>query len=717
MVALLASSVVEAQPFNPATTFYAMDYADSATPHGSFSALSITAPFTVLRTLPRSRMNGSLTLDPTRGLIYGGSCCSTHSTIEAYDASLMAPVTARDITLTTTGSVSMEVDAVRRELFVYDTVARTLRAVSLEETTYGQLTATVTLTGLPAEPTPTSVGDMVAIDTRTGHLFVTGGDGGPLLSVNIAGITGHTGDFGDVVATGSTARRSGNSAGAVAIDVAGRRVFFIPTTGTVRVISADAPYAMIRDITIAGQGGNDCGLFYDNRTDNLYVGRGTGTLPVVVALSTGTVTPINTGAGNTYGLSFAGAGAACPATGSCTACTAPGGCPSSAPVCESATGLCRGCTADTDCALPVPACLPSGACGVCSATNARACTASAPVCSEVNTCVVCTATDATACASSADGHTCQTASTGAFCGCAADADCGGATSGRICDATTRRCADGCGAGSTRNGCPTGRFCSSDDATGARTGVCTTTCNFDGDCMRTMPTLPLCLAASDAGASLCVACRADADCASASDGRAVCDAAMHACVQCTATQRTRCNANTVGSACLTDGRCGCSADSDCSAARVCDSAMHVCLERPDAGPPPDVTTDVGADVVADVSVDGATDAPSDVATDAAADVAADVAVDVAADGARDAASDVAANDVAVNDVAVNDVGPADTGVDAVTDLGATQDVPGPVVATDSGGCGCAVPGGGRSNALAVWSVLAALAARRRSRRVG
>ncbi|MFO0650315.1 MAG: MopE-related protein [Polyangiales bacterium] len=67
----------------------------------------------------------------------------------------------------------------------------------------------------------------------------------------------------------------------------------------------------------------------------------------------------------------------------------------------------------------------------------------------------------------------------AFCGCATDADCGNATSGRICNAETRRCVDGCAVGTGRNGCPTGQFCTSNDP--ARTGACTTTCNFDQDC--------------------------------------------------------------------------------------------------------------------------------------------------------------------------------------------------------------------------------------------
>ncbi len=677
----LAPGAASAQTVDPATTLYTMDYLDGVTLHGSLSALSIVPPYGVLRTLPRSHINGALTLDPTRGIIYGGSCCLAGTSIEAYDASLLEPVPSRDIALTTTGSVSMKVDAVRRELFVFDTVARTLRAVSLADATYGMLTATTTITEVPAEPSPTSVGDMIAVDTASGRIFLTGGDGGPLVTVDISGISGHTGSFGAVTLTGSTARRSGNSAGSVTVDVAGRRVFFIPATGTVRVISADPPYAMIRDIAIAGQRGNDCGLFYDRRNDTLFVGRGTGTVPVAVVLSTGAVTTLPTGVGN--GLTFTGIIAACPSTGPCAACTASAGCPAAAPVCDTTMGLCRGCSSDTDCRAPTAVCLPSGACGACTPTNARSCASTTPACATDNTCVLCTTGNPAACAMSADGHACQASTTRVFCGCATDADCGGATSGRMCDASAHLCIDGCSPAPGRNGCPMGQFCTSDDTTGARAGTCTTTCNFGADCMRTMPTLPYCLVAGDAGTNRCAACLIDIHCASAPDGQTVCAATTHACVQCTPSQRGACRGDMTGAACLGSGRCGCGVDEDCSAGRMCDPTTHACVARPDAAPEAgvDATTDVASDVV--VSDVTTMDAPADASTPQ--------------DAGLDAEPDVA------------DAGPADAqDVATSTDVGQ----PTPPAAMQSGGCGCAVANGQGGRGARLWALLGAVLLLRR-----
>ena len=108
--------------------------------------------------------------------------------------------------LPNSGSMAFEVDGPRRVLFFFDTVARTLRAVSLADGNYGAVVATTTLTGLAAEPVPTSVGDHLAVDTRAQRVIVTGGDGGPVLTVDVSSITPTVGAFGAVVNTGHVNR-------------------------------------------------------------------------------------------------------------------------------------------------------------------------------------------------------------------------------------------------------------------------------------------------------------------------------------------------------------------------------------------------------------------------------------------------------------------------------------------------------------------------------
>ncbi|MDB4927641.1 MAG: hypothetical protein JWM10_125, partial [Myxococcaceae bacterium] len=311
LAALAAPSLASAQ-VDPARAFYAVAFTHGSPHNGVVTAQDLAAPFGVVASATRGAVNGAITLDPVRAVLYGGACCTPNQPLLAYDPVTLTRLAARDIAVTTSGSFAIEVDAPRRVLFLYDTVSRALNAVSLAEgSLYGSVVATLTLSSLPAEPVPTSVGDQVAVDTRGQQLFVTGGDGGPVLAVDVARITASGGDFGAVTDTGHRNRTTGNSAGGVAVDEVGRRVFFFPATGAVRIVGADAPFPILSEVVIPSMAPNDCGLLFDARTSNLYVGRGAAAPPVVVSFPSLTVTPFATGPGDVPALSFAAAGTAC----------------------------------------------------------------------------------------------------------------------------------------------------------------------------------------------------------------------------------------------------------------------------------------------------------------------------------------------------------------------------------------------------------------------
>jgi hypothetical protein len=347
------------------------------------------------------------------------------------------------------------------------------------------------------------------------------------------------------------------------------------------------------------------------------------------------------------------------------------------------------CDGTTDEGFDVGAACEAGV-GACRATGMRVCAADrmgtacdavptaagAEVCDgRDNDCDGMSDEDTGLCAASADGAACVAGTGTAFCGCATDADCGGATSGRVCDPSTRRCAAGCGAGAGRNGCPAGEFCTSDDP--ARTGVCTTTCNRDGDCGPAGSAHPRCLQADGGAASICVECAGDGDCAGRADNRVLCIGADHTCAQCSPGQQATCTASGVGSACLSNGLCGCAGDADCAADRRCDVATNRCEPRP--------AVDGGVDAGADAGADAGTDLGTDLGTDTGARADAGVAVDA-----------------------------------GTTDLG-ESDAGAPPTSTSDGGCGCRV--GAAPNAGAVsgrYGLLFAalgLALARRARRRG
>jgi hypothetical protein len=426
-------------------------------------------------------------------------------------------------------------------------------------------------------------------------------------------------------------------------------------------------------------------------------------------------------------------------TGACVACTTANAaaCTGATPACNPTSNTCVQCTeaSAAACTGATPACnVASSTCVQCTAANARACSGATPVCGAANTCVACTAGGAGAagagCDATANGRACLSDTMGrAFCGCATDADCGGATSGRVCDVTARRCVDGCSPAMGRNGCPEGQFCSSDDVTGMRAGMCTTTCNFDGDCARTMPMAPRCLPADDAGTSRCVACRADSDCAARTDGRLLCAPESHTCVACTAMMTGACRAEASGAACLTDGTCGCATDSDCGGAtsgRVCDAMTRACVAGCRAmggnGCPMGMVCDAAGDSPGRCAA--APDAAPDVSPDVAADVSLDVAEDVSPDVTADVAPDAGPTPMdAPNDLAAVDAsGPNDVNAPPNDTPAPPADVAseGPNTGEDKGGCGCSTPPTRASNgavfalAAAAFAAIGRRSGRRRSR---
>jgi fimbrial isopeptide formation D2 family protein/MYXO-CTERM domain-containing protein len=150
-------------------------------------------------------------------------------------------------------------------------------------------------------------------------------------------------------------------------------------------------------------------------------------------------------------------------------CSSDTQCSGTKPHCNLTTHTCEGCASDADCPSPgKPACEPSGACGVCSASNHTLCTGNTPVCDTMaGDCVLCTlgpSGNADQCKADPQGPLCVAGMGGTVhCGCTADGDCGDAVSGQVCDSVPAICVDGC-RGMGGNGCPTGQKCTSADTT-------------------------------------------------------------------------------------------------------------------------------------------------------------------------------------------------------------------------------------------------------------
>lgn len=262
----------------PLEVFYMADFHDPAfmtnlpIPRGTLSARSLQPPYEAILTAKETYMNGAIALDPLRGILYGNRCCSKGATVQAHDARTLELLPQKGFSFETSGWLSIELDPLRRVLFVYDGKDVRLTAVSIDSKNYGEILDEIS-PPLPAEPQFGSSSDSMAVDGKYGRMFLTGTDGGPVLVIDISGIYPTGGNFGEIEVTAQTARSSGNTGGSLAIDELGRRVFVIPEHGIVRSFSADSPYRTITEYTIEQMSFGDCGLFYDGRNETLYVGR------------------------------------------------------------------------------------------------------------------------------------------------------------------------------------------------------------------------------------------------------------------------------------------------------------------------------------------------------------------------------------------------------------------------------------------------------------
>jgi hypothetical protein len=311
-----AQDVVEVDPLK---VFYMADFHDPSfmtmlpIPRGRLSARALSPPYDAVLTSEVSYVNGALALDPLRGVLYGNRCCAPGASIQAHDARTLELVASKTITLDNSGSLSIELDPLRRVLFVYDGKRVELTAVSIEAASYGQKLATL-YPPLNADGGGSS-SDCLAIDGEAGRLFLTGTDGGNVLSIDVSALYPGGGAFGEIEVTAQTARSQGDTGGSLAIDEVGRRVFVIPAHGFVRVFSADPPYSTIDEYVVERMAYSDCGLFYDGRNETLYVGRdvwqGRPSRPLAVDRA-GVQreigpTPFDGDDLTIYGISFAGA--------------------------------------------------------------------------------------------------------------------------------------------------------------------------------------------------------------------------------------------------------------------------------------------------------------------------------------------------------------------------------------------------------------------------
>jgi hypothetical protein len=248
----------------------------------------------------------------------------------------------------------------------------------------------------------------------------------------------------------------------------------------------------------------------------------------------------------------------CNSSNLCVGCVTNANCSGTTPVCNAASSQCSACQNDYAMNNPGPlscptpalvACQPSGACGLCSATNDSACVS-------LPATPVCIASSAT-------------------CGCLVDTDCnadsycdmsmvgtdGGVISSGVCTAGCRTTDD---AGTTN--CATGKYCT---ATSGSVGMCMSEpCNSKADCSSPNPVCDTIVQPH-----VCVQCLNDPDCT----GSQVCNTANQ-CVACTAMQTQNCSATGSGSACLASGSCGCTTDTSCGgplSGRVCNGTTHVC----------------------------------------------------------------------------------------------------------------------------------------------
>ncbi|MFO0607805.1 MAG: hypothetical protein U0324_31870 [Polyangiales bacterium] len=319
------------------------------------------------------------------------------------------------------------------------------------------------------------------------------------------------------------------------------------------------------------------------------------------------------------------------------------------------------CTGDAQCreGICAPDAMGMNRCVRCAARNAAmVCTGATPVCDAARgECVRCSGDQGTAVAT-ANPAPCPDASQ-PF--CAADGTCGRCAANADCRATTPLHA--------------GPIC------GAM-GACGEACRVDGDCEANR----WCAVAMGSSSGMCAPRAANGEAIPSDPGGTTAG-------PCVGGASVRC----ASGACGDDGRCGRADGAMCMATAECRTGE--CLMGLCGGPRPDAAPDAVADAAEDVA--------TDLAGDGTGEVPVDVAMDVAVADVAPAPDVVAMNDAAPDAKATPDAtAPPDAAPDAAPDAGNSS-------GQDSGGCGCATPGGGStSRAAFVWLALALALVRRR-----
>ena len=110
LVGLVVSALAAAQ-VDPARAFYAVTFSRGSPNTGVITVQDIAAPFCVVATAACGTLNGAITLDPVHAALYGGTCCTAKLPIQAYDPLTRARRPALDIAVTSSGLLSLDLDA------------------------------------------------------------------------------------------------------------------------------------------------------------------------------------------------------------------------------------------------------------------------------------------------------------------------------------------------------------------------------------------------------------------------------------------------------------------------------------------------------------------------------------------------------------------------------------------------------------------------------
>jgi len=221
--------------------------------------------------------------------------------------------------------------------------------------------------------------------------------------------------------------------------------------------------------------------------------------------------------------------------------------------------VCVGCSTDVQCqskSAALPACGSDGRCVQCTATSSASCTGTTSACdTKTNTCVQCVA------ATSCSGTTPVCGTTDKCQACAADTDCAG-----LSDLARAACA-------ASGACVQCTATNATKCTGT-TPACDTTTNNCVQCTSAAycsGATPIC-----GTSEKCQACAADTECAALNDPTRVACVTTGACVQCTATNSTKCTGTTTVCNTTTNKCVQCLTNSTCSGTSpICATSTNTC----------------------------------------------------------------------------------------------------------------------------------------------